>query len=569
MSDEARRDGMPNRVVMLGPAGGGAEIARRAKVAVEREWDSWVRQALALNPEAQGGPGTPATPGFPVIQWVCVPALPGGYLAQWARVRDLLDARRRVRDFSDVSRWERRTLCSLSPRWPAEDSPDGLKEYEKDTLSAVNWVKRRWRRIQNQDGFASTSSIASAGYRRDVADRLGDPEVAAAVSELMGAARQVRDERETPVPGLPDLRADPGRWLVRSAGPWIYEDRWQAESLARETKKELDALRPAVVRGAAAARHLAKIMEGHGVAPPASYLAVMVQDLDGMGMFLSGARTNAAGVQLDVGPAAHVAISAALRRLAAAHRRKLASPDLLGVPVYAGGDDLLAFVPAASALAAAQACHDLIPPDLPTASTAVLFFHYHAGLQAAMSRAREMLDQAKAAVPGKHALAVGYMRRSGASEFSIQPWAVPAIPGAPGGPAASSTAGLLGLFAVDRAHPLSPRLVTDLERDAGELSRLSVREDIYRAELARLVGRHIRKAGGSTEDGTRPAAAQAPSGIQAATRQDVAAQAAGEAADALWRLGQQEYTPRDAATPDGPRPARAARIGVFLRQEAR
>jgi CRISPR-associated protein len=561
---EVGHDGMPNRVVALAPADGGAEIAHRAKVAVQRAWDSWVRQALARGPAAQGGSRTPVTPGFPVVQWVCVPPLPEGYPGQWARARDLLDARRRVRDFSEVS-WEQRTLCSLSPRWPAEDPPDGLKEHEKDTLSAANWVKRRWRRIQDKDGFASTSSIASAGYRRDVAAHLDDPGVAAAVSELMGAAREVRDEWETAVPGLPDLRAEPGRWLVRSAGPWVYEDRWQAESLARETKKELDALRAAVVRGATAAKRLAKIMAGHGVAPPASYLALIAQDIDGMGLFLSGTGTNAAGSRLSVGPAAHAGVSASLRRLAAQQRRGLASPDLLGVPVYAGGDDLLAFVPAATALAAAQACHDLIPRDLPRASTAVLFFHYHAGLQAAMTRAREMLDQAKSAVPGKHGLAVGYMRRSGASEFSIQPWGGSPGQGTPGGPAASSAVGLLGLFAADRAYPLSPRLVADLERDAGELSRLFERDQaIYRAELARLVGRHIGKAADPSAAGTRSAIAP-PAGTQAAARRA----AVREAADVLWWLGQQEYAPRDAETPDGPRPARAARIGIFLRQEAR
>jgi CRISPR-associated protein Cmr2 len=560
---DAGHDGMPNRVVALAPAGGGAEIARRAKAAVQLAWDSWVRQALVLGPAAQGGPGTPATPGFPVIQWVCVPALPEGYPAQWMRARDLLDARRRVRDFSEVS-WERRALCSLSPRWPAEDLPDGLREHEKDTLSAANWVKRRWRRIQDKDGFASTSSIASAGYRRDVASHLDDPGVAAAVSELMNAAREVRDERETLVPGLPDLRAEPGRWLVRSAGPWVYEDRWQAEPLARETRKELDALRPAVVRGAAAAKHLAKIMAGHGVASPASYLAVMVQDIDGMGLFLSGTGTNAVGARLDVGPAAHAGLSASLRRLAAQQRRGLASLDLLGVPVYAGGDDLLAFVPAATALAAAQACHDLIPADLPRASTAVLFFHYHAGLQAAMTRAREMLDQAKSVVPQKHGLAVGYMRRSGASEFSIQPWAVPAGQGVPGGPAATSAAELLGLFAAGRAYPLSPRLVADLERDAGELSRLFERDQaVYRAELVRLVGRHIGKAADPSAAGTLSATA-AQVARQAAARRAAVSEAAG----ALWWLGRQEYAPRDGA-PAGPRPARAARVGVFLRQEAR
>ncbi|HUZ26616.1 MAG TPA: type III-B CRISPR-associated protein Cas10/Cmr2 [Streptosporangiaceae bacterium] len=565
-SSEASRDGMPNRVVVLAPTGLGGDVAGRAKSAVEAAWESWVRQAMELAGPDKGGPPTPATPGFPAVQWVCVPALPGGYPAQWARAHDLLDARRRVRDFSGVSS-SQRALCSLSPRWPAETPPKGVKKHEEDTLSAANWVKRRWRWIHKLDGFASTSSIASAGYRRDVAAHLDDPDVAEAVGGLMAAAREVRDDRETPVPGLPVFRSDPGLWLVRSAGPWVYEDRWQATPLARETRKDPGVLRPVVFRGAAAAKRLAEIMKtAYGVPPPASYLAVMVQDLDGMGLYLSGLAASATGGRLGVSPQAHAGVSESLRGLAALQRQRLKDSDLLGVPVYAGGDDLLAFVPAASALAAAQACHDLIPGDLPRASTAVLFFHYHAGLQTAMSLARLLLDQAKEAVPRKHALTVGYVRRSGASEFSIQRWDATALPGPGGSTGAGSTAESLRLFAADRAHPLSPRLVADLERDASELASLSGREPaIYRAEIARLVGRHIGKAADQEPDGTPVGGGQVRAAGSAAAR----SAAAREAADALLRLGQQEYAPRGPSYPDGPRPALAARIGVFLRQEAR
>lgn len=72
------------------------------------------------------------------------------------------------------------------------------------------------------------------------------------------------------------------------------------------------------------------------------------------------------------------------------------------MPVYVGGDDLLAFTPAASALGAARACR-----------------------------------------------AVGYLRRSGASAVSIQPWGVSD---------AGDTAGLFGIFARGQENRLSPRL---------------------------------------------------------------------------------------------------------------
>ena len=102
----------------------------------------------------------------------------------------------------------------------------------------------------------------------------------------------------------------------------------------------------------------------------------------------------------------------------------------------------------------------MIGSALPTASTAVLFFHYHASIQRAMSQARDLLEQAKK-VSGKHGLAVGYLRRSGATAVSIQPWA-----GQEGG----SSASRFGLFAREHEPRLSPQLVADLECDAGELT---------------------------------------------------------------------------------------------------
>ncbi|MGH3407620.1 MAG: Cas10/Cmr2 second palm domain-containing protein [Streptosporangiaceae bacterium] len=45
----------------------------------------------------------------------------------------------------------------------------------------------------------------------------------------------------------------------------------------------------------------------------------------------------------------------------------LSTGDSLAMPVYAGGDDLLAFCPASTAIDAARTCHDEIPPSLPQA----------------------------------------------------------------------------------------------------------------------------------------------------------------------------------------------------------
>ena len=230
------------------------------------------------------------------------------------------------------------------------------------------------------------------------------------------------------------------RRFAVSAGPWVYQERWQAESLTRqagllgtardpragrEAQEAVERIRPLAETGQKAARDLRRIVAGlprgkgmeSGVPPLASYLAVVVQDLDSMGLFLSGRAGNGEGRKIEVSPNEHGRVSRRLLRVAAEQDAALRNDTLLGVPVYAGGDDLLAFTPASKALAAAETCHDKVPPSrLPHASTAVLFFHYHASIQHAMSEARKLLDEAKDRVPGKHALAVGYLRRAGVRE---------------------------------------------------------------------------------------------------------------------------------------------------------
>lgn len=533
---DLRAPGMPNRAVARFPEGTGAAAAAAASVAVHDMWRDWLRRALRPKDGV-----LPPTPGFPKIQWVCVPPDPDGYPAQWKKAQRLLDARKRVRDFAPVpeEEWRRRALCSLSPRWPAEPkAPPRTPRHDRESkLSAVGWVKRSWRRENGREGFPSTSSISSAPYRQAVLRELGgSDEIRQAVEALEKAAVILEAPPETPVPGLLIPDSGVGRWLGRSGGPWVYPDRWQRDTLVRQAPDADPArLARAADAGAAAARGLRTLMAERGV-PLTSYLAVVVQDIDGMGRFLGGTEAvNAAGekIKILVSPNEGRRLSRVLVTLAEEQSGLVRDPDLLGVPVYAGGDDLLAFVPAATALRAAERANRAIPADLPTASTAVLYFHQSSSIQHAMSTARRLLDEAKEKVPGKHGLTVGFLRRSGTSESTVQPWR---------GPDERSTAALLGVFAGDAGHPLSPNLATDLARDADELAGLLEASDrVYRAELGRLVRRH---SGGPASAGT-----------------------AQEAADALYWLGTRERG-HDEDAGEKPGPHIAARVAVFLRQEA-
>jgi CRISPR-associated protein Cmr2 len=532
--DQAAGEGLPNRVVALAVPGLGPVVGRAAVAAVGERWKGWLRQALGLT----DGVDLPPTDGFPLVQWVCVPSSAGDYARQWEVAGRALAARRRVRDFGPVERFGHE-VCSVSPRWVAVPAPEGLLAHEKATLSGAGWVKRRWRQLQGLDGFASTAAVASAPFRREVLAAMSDPDVASAVTSLRDAARAVGSRREAAIAGLSESAGGAAGWLAQSGGPWVYPQWWLVDRLAAETGREKEDLTPSVDRGERAAKALAAVMAERGSAPLSAYLAVLVQDLDSMGSFLSGEAADAAGRRLSaVDSDVHGRVSRELQALAGAQRRELES-RWLGVPVYAGGDDLLAFLPAATALAAARACHDLVPDTLPRASVAVLFFHFQGGLQPALERAHQLLETGKTRVPGKHALAVGYQRRSGASSESIQPWS------SPGG---TDTVEALAVFAANRELKLSPRLVVQLGTEREELASLASRHPAtYRAELARLVGRHL-------------------SGDKARIRTE-----ADTLADLLVQLTRSEVAPsvdrQRQPIPVGPE--RIAEVGVFLRQEAR
>jgi hypothetical protein len=163
------------------------------------------------------------------------------------------------------------------------DAPAGVPKHEKDPLSATSWVKRRWRELRRLDGFPSTLSIASAPFRCGVLAAWEDSNVRAAVERLRAAAVRIHRRSETPIAGLTD---GPGGqvadWLRRDGGPPIYPDWWEAERLARDTGRPVGDIRTVV-------------MERRGVAAPTDYLAVLVQDLDGLGAFLGGAGRDAVG----------------------------------------------------------------------------------------------------------------------------------------------------------------------------------------------------------------------------------------------------------------------------------
>ncbi|WP_017622016.1 type III-B CRISPR-associated protein Cas10/Cmr2 [Nocardiopsis chromatogenes] len=500
-------DGMPNRIVALLAAGTGPQAAGQVGRHLEQKWAHWVGQVFGEG-DGRNARGELDTPGWPVVQWVSIPAEAGDYAAQWRRAQRLLAGRKNIRDFVQPLDAPR-PLCTLSPRWRSVPPPQRAPEHMRDEdLSVPSWVKRLWHRRggDKQTGFPSTKGIASAHYRADVLRKWDEPGIADAVRGLKECVDQVdrEDISEAPLPGFTDEVKEAGAgdpaadWFRGRGAQWVYPGVWHLDSLAHRfgVKGEgegFDLFEVSVGLGAMASTTLARAGEQAGLAPPSPHLAVLVQDLDSMGSFLSGKVPREVpgqdGEPLEVTAEEHGRISRMLSEVAAEQRS--AVEKALGTVVYAGGDDLLALVPASRALDVARACHDAVRAPLPTASTGLLFFHHDSSLREALHRAHELLVEAKRR-KGKHGLGIGYIRNSGAHADCVVGWA-------DGSPPEDA----LRVFMPqgDRARiRLSPRLLADLVAErphldrggtdgAGEGHRPLPRQ-VAQAEMRRLIRRH-------------------------------------------------------------------------------
>src|SRR5262249_28475374 len=254
-------------------------------------------------------------------------------------------------------------------------------------------------------------------------------------------------------------------------GPWLHPQVWDPAGLVREYPGVATA--ELARDGGRYARRIVELARSAGVRPPSPYFAVVVQDLDRLGRALGG-----------LGLADQGVVSGQLTGLAAAQQAAVAGA-VGGFCVYAGGDDLLAFCPAATALPLAATVRRLVTEHLAagplrtagpggtaiTASTAVVFGHMGSPLQETVRAAREAIAQAKSAAGRdgrtRDALAVLVRRRGGERARLVQPWS----PAGPGEPDAVEL--LTRLRPAAASGELSAGLAAQLERDGPSLAELA------------------------------------------------------------------------------------------------
>ncbi|MGH3786164.1 MAG: Cas10/Cmr2 second palm domain-containing protein [Pseudonocardiaceae bacterium] len=515
-----------NKIVFLAKAGTGPGIARAAADKIRDGWHDELAETFKTSQP-------PATPGMPDLSWVSVTGTvaDGGYPALWQVAQRELVGRRRARVFEPLNESQRK-LCAQSPGLPAVTAPPGRPAHERgEALSAAGWAKRRAASAR----FPSTVSIALSAFRRRLLERAGvDPELAA---ELRGPVKTL----DTAVEGLKlytdraELRSVPCpaelEPLASRLGAWVTPERWDAAGIEHEygTRPDEQLMRD----GRTAAGALAVIARKAGIPAPSPYYAIVVQDLGQLGAALG---------RLDLGQQREV--SRQLSTLAAGQSRLLEEQHPLAVLVYAGGDDLLAFCPAAEALRLAESIRQQVrtavatgplahagPDGDPiTASTGVVFAHMSNPLQDAVPSAQQATKEAKsmtrASGRSRNAIAVRVRTRGGLRAMTVQPWWPPRTEDG-----ASATELLTRIRPGPGTDVLSAGLGSELERDQEALRELAD-PALLRAELTRRVERH----GGTPQAGR-----------------------------ALWTLGLSERGVRGA----GIAPVPAALVAGFLSREAR
>lgn len=473
-----RHAGVSNKIAWLAPFESGGHHARQVARIVGDEWQEMVRRPYG------DLKSLPDTPGHPDVTWVCVSGDTEDFADLSERARAAMRQRRRARVFHPWS-WWKETLCPQSPSVPAGPVPRTSRRAERsETLSVAGWVKRFHARAQSDERFPATTVIASMSYRAALLDAAYEDSavrdrLAVPVAKLVGVLDELEEAREHPDVRPDDQVSESLRALNTRLGDAVSLSCWEPEAARRTYGDQVDGR--LVARGRRCAKDILAIAKDQGIGPPTPHYAIVVQDLDRLGRELAGlglAEQRAASTEL-------VELGTAQLDLAPSH---------LGVPVYAGGDDFLAFVPATHALDLARAMRVLVDERLRdgvlagvTASTVVVFAHTGPPLRDAIALAQRALKDAKDAQGRggveRDALAVVVRQRGGERARTVLPWRM-------NGEWATEV--LARLVPDTKAGTLSARLAARLEVDRSSLDELAGKTEtweVLKMELTRLVHR--------------------------------------------------------------------------------
>jgi CRISPR-associated protein Cmr2 len=259
--------------------------------------------------------------------------------------------------------------------------------------TGVDLLKRRGGRgITVEQKFRSTSHMAALPFLELVRKRRGT----GAVHELLEEIRTFLNEEDV------DIEDRDGALLYESRlREWVPD-----ESKLKQVKSKL-----------------AGILEKYSgrKSEPDTYYALLLADGDNMG----------AAIEAQISPKSHRSLSQALSSFAVNVVPIVEKHQ--GTCIYAGGDDVLAYLPLHTVLTCAQELADEFANSMagfptsagitPTLSTGIAVVHHLDPLSDALVLARRTEKAAKQ-VPGKNALAITISKRSGVDRTIAGPRAV-------------------------------------------------------------------------------------------------------------------------------------------------
>lgn len=263
-----------------------------------------------------------------------------------------------LRAFPDIRSSERLCAVCITKRL----SP---KFYFKDHM-----------KFEINNNFPSVSMVATAAFKLRLIENMDNPGLFVAVANYVQAVKNLAGERWNGI-AVPmvkracrnhesfDFASLEGDWLYKEA--FDNKKAYQEECEDRLSPEEFDHFFVSAKQAQHKFYDTIKTFEeetGKYIGTPSTYYAVLLMDGDNMGKWLSG--ENAPMIQdimhpsvrnaLDeswkelktmerpLNPSLHLSTSKALRDFSLSVTREIVEKDHLGKLVYAGGDDVLAFV---------------------------------------------------------------------------------------------------------------------------------------------------------------------------------------------------------------------------------
>ena len=389
--------------------------------------------------------------------------------------------------------------------------------------------------------FPSTASIATASFKFAILDTLDKTLSSSSLKELLSKyvkeVTQFLEKYEifyqsAVIPRLKQfsISRDLQNFLYLD-GDWLYGEAFDRDRIQREygvevKEEELTGVRSALTNFLNTAKQ-------QGIGMPPKYYAIVYLDGDRIGDWLSGElapklkgllhpvalNDNGVGKALDelgdikrpLGILLHTALSSTLRNFALEIVGEVVEKEHCGKLVYAGGDDLLAFLPVEDLAEVSKELRYLFSGESiegskikglgngfaqiddkllclmgkeASCSAGIIIAHHSYPLSLALEEAREALEQAKKEM-GRDAFALKLLKRSGEALQVKAKWRYDDLD-------IWDTISKIAKLMKDQV--LSPRLAYDMKLEAETFFREPVVEalDAQEKEFSRLLDRHIK-----------------------------------------------------------------------------